>query len=173
MDVISKKELLQSLGFGGDPAAIEPLLEEAGLSKPRKTKIAAKKTDAVAAVLAQNFILVCRRGDCHRAANKGREGLPQGGQQRAGGRHVAPANIESDCGICGGSANQKAIDEMVAAYQAQGWNHLVVVGGSPNARAAFEAGMGGRIELRLISGPDRRIKTEALKDIGWADRVVI
>jgi len=162
MDVIPKKDLFRNLGYGGDPAVVEPLLEDAGLSKPKKTKIAAKKSEEVAELLAQHFILVCGRGDCHRSANK-----------IAGGRQVAPAATEAACDICGGSANQKAIDEMVAAYKAQGWDHLVVVGGSPNARAAFEAGVGGRIELRLISGTARRTKTDAVKDIEWADRVVI
>lgn len=162
MDVISKKELLLNLGYGGDPDAVEPLLEEAGLSKPKKTNIAATKADAVAELLTQHFILVCGRGDCQRVA-----------PQRAGGRKVAPAATNADCDICGGSVNKMAIEELVAACQARGWGRIVVVGGSPNAHEAFQTGVGGRIELRLVSGTERRIKTEALRDIEWADRVLI
>ena len=162
MKVISKKALLLNLGYGGDLASVETLLEDAGLSKSSKTNIAATKTDAVDALLTQHYILVCGRGDCRRAA-----------RQRAGGRQVAPAATDADCDICGGSVSQMAIDEMVTACQARGWKHLVVVGGSPNARATFKAGVSGKIDVRLISGTDRRNKTEALKDIEWADRVVI
>ena len=73
---------------------------------------------------------------------------------------------------CGGSDNRRALTELVDACEAAGLRRLVVVGGSPSFRDDF-GGVGGRLELRLVDGTTRRTKQEAIRDVDWADVVVV
>ncbi len=162
MKAIAKALLLRELGYGGSLEQVEPLLEAAGLSRAGKPNIAPAKAAAVEALLAAHFVLVCGRGDCRDTAESER-----------GTRALAPAASEDDCAVCGGSATQRAIEAMIAACSQRGWRRLCVVGGSPNARERLESGVAGRVELRLISGTERRTRSSAQADLTWADRVVV
>jgi len=162
MDVISKAELFRRIGFGGDPAAAEGVLEVAGLSRPAKQSIHPDKLDAAATALASAFCWVCNRGDCHEEAVR-----------IAAGRTVVPAADPSQCQVCGGSVNQRSIDEMVAACAARGWHRLLVVGGSPNARDEISRILHGRLELRALDGTIARTLKQARADLGWGDVVVV
>lgn len=159
---VAKADLYRELGYGGDPAAYEAALEEVGLSKPRKGRIAATKKAQVAAVLAARFIRVCGRGDCSARA---------GGM--AAGRRVAPASSQAWCEVCGGSVNRATVDRMVEACAAAGWSRLVVVGGSPTTRDELERLVAGRLTLRFVEGTVAQTLKQAEANLAWADRVVV
>ncbi|MCK6479115.1 MAG: hypothetical protein L6R43_02875 [Planctomycetes bacterium] len=137
-------------------------MQEAGLSNPRKPNINVSKTDAVREALERNFLLVCARGDCKEEAAAVRDG-----------RTVVPASAPRHCAVCGGSANQRAVEEMLRACQVRGWRRLCVVGGSPNARTALTQLIGRDLDLKLVDGTMSRSKGQADSDLGWADVVIV
>jgi len=162
MDAIPKAELFRRIGFGGDPAEGEWVLEAAGLSRPAKRAIHPDKLDAARDALTAAFCWVCSRGDCQEEATR-----------IAAGRTIVPAADSSQCQVCGGSVNQRTIDEMVAACRKRGWRRLCVVGGSPNARDEVKRCINGRLELRVLDGTIARTLKQARGDIAWADVVAI
>lgn len=159
---ISKEELLRELGYGGGAAEYEAALKEAGLTNPRKSRIAAAKRAQVEAALAARFVRVCNRGDCRAKAS----GV-------AAGRAVCAASTQADCEVCGGSDNRAAVDEMVAAFARAGWRRLCVVGGSAATQEDLKGRIAGRLELRLVDGKRSRALALAQADEAWADLVVI
>lgn len=163
---VPKARLFKELGYGGDPALLEALLEQAGLSRPHKVNIAAAKREAVQAIIHQHFFLVCRRGDCEAAAQK----LVNASKET---RQIARAALQQHCEICGGSANRRFVDEMVDACAARGWQRLCVVGGSPKAREGLERLVAGRLKLRLVDGTRARTDKRARADLAGSHCVVL
>lgn len=161
-DAIAKPDLFRRLGYGGAYDLLELVLEEEGLSRPSKPNIAVSKTEAVRAALARRFVIVCGRGDCQAEAAALQDD-----------RIPVPASTREECAICGGSANARAVDEMVRAMRDAGLRRLCIVGGSPNARAELQRLVAGRIELRLVDGETARPVQQAQADLAWADRVVL
>ncbi|MHC5001588.1 MAG: hypothetical protein ACYTJ0_00550 [Planctomycetota bacterium] len=159
---IPKAELLQELGYGGELGPVDRLLQDAGLSSPRKIAIHHGKRDEVQALIERTFLLVCQRGDCKAAA-----------ERRAGGQTIAPASDPSFCAICGGSVIRRSVEEMIAACRAVGWSRLVVVGGSPNTHRQLNDAIGDGLEVRLVDGTVSRTRTQAKADLSWADHVVL
>lgn len=162
MQGVSKSEVLERFGYGGDRAAVEALLEAEGLSRPSRESIHPDKVERVQALLAAHFLPVCNRGDCRARAEAVR-----------GEREPVPAASPERCAICGGSVIQRAVDAVVAACQRAGWRRLAVVGGSPNTRAQTQEAVAGRLELRLIDGTAIRNRKAAEADLAWADHVVV
>lgn len=160
--VIPKAELFARLGFAGDAQLFEQALAEAGLSRPEKQNISVDKAAAVREVLASRFIPVCTRGDCQAEV-----------ASVVDGRSVVPAAVAEECGVCGGSANARAVKEMVEVIRASGMKRLCVVGGSVATRAELERLVAGGLELRLVDGTDHRKSRQASADLAWADRVAI
>lgn len=157
---VSKEDFLAQLGYGGDIALPLLVLEEAGLTNPRKTRInAAKRADAER-LLAERLIRVCNRGDCRTAAARD-------------GRAIADASAQAFCEVCGGSAQRDAVDRMVRACAARGVTRVCVVGGSPEYRTVLEERIAGRIELRLVDGQTARTRRDADADLRWAHLVLI
>ncbi len=161
-DAVSKADLFARLGYAGPYQRLEEVLERAGLSRPDRTNIAASKADAVEDVLSSSFLIVCSRGDCQMEC-----------AELADGRTLVPATSQSECSVCGGSANGRAVDAMVAAMKRAGLSRLCVVGGSPNLRVELERLVAGRVELRLVQGVGSRTGRQAQADLAWADRVAI
>lgn len=161
-DAIPKAELFRALGYGASHDLLEHALEQAGLSRPAKPAISASKRAAVAALLEERFVAVCSRGDCRAEA-----------QEHDDGRVAITAATAADCAFCGGSANARAVDDMVAALTRAGIRRLCVVGGSPGRRTILEALVGDRLELRLVDGTIARTRRQADADLAWADRVAI
>jgi hypothetical protein len=155
-----KSALFHQLGFGGDGTRYEAALEEAGLSKPTRSRISERKREDVRHLLQARFFRVCHRGDCHQAA-------------RREAREAVPASEPRHCEVCGGSGNRRAVDEMVRACRTRRWTRLVVVGGSPKARQELRGLVGDRLELRLVDGTARRTRDQARGDEDWADRIVV
>lgn len=161
-DAISKSELFRRLGYGGSFDLLELVLEEAGLSRPSKPNISPDKVASVSALLAERFVPVCGRGDCKEEA-----------AEPGGDRIAVPASAPAHCGICQGSSNARAVDEMVRALRGAGLGRLCVVGGSPNTRTMFQHLVGNRLELRLVDGVSMRTASQARTDLAWADVVAI
>lgn len=159
---IAKATLFRDLGYGPPFDELERALEEAGLSRPDRSRISPAKRTAVEELLAGRFVAVCSRGDCQAEA-------PAGGD----GRAVTPAATQADCAVCGGSANAREVERMVEAWRQAGLRRLCVVGGSPNTRTALEELVDGRLELRLVDGVGSRNRAQADADSAWADRVAI
>lgn len=159
---MAKADMFRSLGYGGDVSLYAAALEDAGLSNPRKERIAEAKRQQVATVLGAHFFRVCTRGDCKNAA----AGL-------AAGRTVVPAAKPADCEVCGGSRNNAAVDEMVSAFRAVGWSRLVVVGGSPATREDLGRHIDKRLEVRMVDGTRSRRLADAESDVAWANLVLI
>ena len=161
-DAISKADLFASLGYAGPYERMEEVLERAGLSRAERSNIAASKAQAVEDVLSTSFLIVCSRGDCRMES-----------AELADGRTVVPATSQSECAVCGGSANARAVDRMVSAMGQAGLSRLCVVGGNPNLRVELDRLVAGRLELRLVEGAVSRTGQQAASDLAWADRVAI
>lgn len=157
-----KAELFRRLGYEGCHDQLEEALAEVGLSRPEKQNISPEKEGAVRDVLGDRFLLVCSRGDCLAEA-----------EEVSDGHVLVPATTQDECAICGGSANARAVDEMVTAMREAGLTRLCVVGGSPNSRVELERLVAGRVDLRLVDGTDGRNGQQAQADLAWADRVAL
>ena len=154
-------EVLDDLGFAGENARLaRAALEGAGLTNPRKKRIAATKLEAIKSVLDEKFLLLCTRMACRAAAP-------------ADGRVVLDAARPTACRACSGSANASEIERAIAALAERGLRRVGVVGGSPSTREELDGLVGKRLDLRLVSGTDRRTARDAKADLEWSDVVVI
>jgi hypothetical protein len=155
-------ELLAELGYRSDAARRDALaaLVDAGLTNGKKPRISLAKLDAVKDTLAARFVVACARAACRHAL----AGDP---------RTLVDADVPTDCSVCSGAANEPAIAAAIAALHQRDLRRLVVVGGSPATHEELGALVGDRIELRLVSGTDRRTQQDARHDLDWADLVIV
>ena len=160
-DNVPIPEFLSSLGLQDREVQLEARarLEAAGLTNPRKSRIALWKATPAREVLEQHLAVLC--SECIS------DGRP------ARGRTVIPAFQRPDCWHCRGSAHGLVVNDAVKALKASGLSRVVVVGGSPNARAELERYFGGHLELRTVDGLARVPARVARGHIGWADVVCI
>lgn len=154
--------VLEELGFISETARRQArrAMEAAGLTNPRKTRIASSKLDAVHEVLRTRFVLLCTRSTCRQAAV-------------VMGRMILDTARPTDCGVCAGSANAVDVERAITALTEHGLHRVVIVGGSPSTREELRDLVAGRLELRLVSGSDRRTARDARADLSWADLVAI
>ena len=140
-------KMLAELGVAAadEVAAARAAIEAAGLTNPRKTNISVAKREAVTAEIDKIFRRLCAR--C--AADVETEGATPGAARDD--RPVLRV-AQPGCTRCGGSNNQRAVDEMLAACARAGVTKIVFVGGSPSVRAELNDLLGGRLELRLVEG---------------------
>src|SRR4051812_10809154 len=118
MQDVAIAELLAGLGLrGADAALARAVLEDAGVTNPRKSRIAESKVAAATAVIDARIARLCRR--CAESPSDAR---------------VVAAVDAAFCARCGGSANVRALDELAEAARRAGAMRLVVVGGSPDVR---------------------------------------
>lgn len=161
-DPIPIDDLLDRLGYRTADArhAARAAIEAAGLTNPRKQRIASSKLAAVRDVLAAQFVIVCARATCRARVT-------------SEPRTIVDAAQPADCSICGGQQNRAAIDQAIGALAARGFRRVVVVGGSPGTHDELRGLIGDRLELRLVAGTDRRTGRDARADLAWADLVVV
>lgn len=141
-------------------ARARALLEEVGLTSARKVRISETKLPKAEQLLAERFYRVCASSDCQQVA-------------RASGREPLLVEPRSHCEHCGGSNNRRAEVAFLEACQRHGVRRVVVVGGSPAVREELEEKLGGRIELRMVDGTERRTAGKAQSDLEWGDLVLV
>jgi hypothetical protein len=152
-------EWLKASGYGSNEAraTARAALEEAGLTRPGKQRLSAEKLARASQLLAERFFLHCQNAECTAAA-------------AASGRTPVPCEPKATCMSCGGSDNQRAVADFVAAF---GNKKLCIVGGSPSVWEELERLLAGRVSLRLIDGTARRTADHAKADLEWADLVLV
>ncbi|MBI5949359.1 MAG: hypothetical protein HY875_14570 [Chloroflexi bacterium] len=156
---------LRGEGFASPTAAAaaRSVLEDAGLTNPRKRAMVASKVEPARALLAARLQRVCGAGRCRETARQSAAGRSQ--------VEVPPAS----CEICGGSNNAAAAREMAAACVRAGVTRLLIVGGTRVLHAELKSLLAGSgVSLRCIDGAETTpSKKEALSDLAWADLMVI
>ncbi|PTL77511.1 hypothetical protein [Vitiosangium sp. GDMCC 1.1324] len=135
-------------------------LEEVGLTSSRKVRISEAKLPRAEQVLAERFYRVCAASECQQVA-------------RASGKEALLVEPRSHCEHCGGSNNRRAEVAFLETCQRRGVRRVVVVGGSPAVREELENKLGGRIELRMVDGTERRTAGKAQSDLEWGDLVLV
>lgn len=157
MGDVAIADLLSSLGLTGEDAEVGRIvLETAGLTNPRKTRISRAKEGAVRDALDAEIARLCRR--CADGA--------------AGEPRLVVVVAHDACARCAGSANTRALDDLAAAAAKAGVTRLVVVGGSPDIRRELSR-LPAPLEVRLVVGVERRTGEQARRDVDWADVVVV
>ncbi|HYO59452.1 hypothetical protein [Archangium sp.] len=135
-------------------------LVEAGLTSSRKVRISEPKLPRAEQVLTERFYRVCAASECQQVA-------------KASEREPLMVEPRSHCEHCGGSNNRRAEVAFLEACQRHGVRRVVVVGGSPAVREELENKLGGRIELRMVDGTERRTAGRAQSDLEWGDLVLV
>ncbi len=139
------------------------MLEEAGLTNPRKQAMVDSKVAPARELLASRLQGVCASLRC-------RETAPGTAAERRP-VEVVPAA----CEVCGGSNNLAAAREMVAACGRAAISRILIVGGTRTLHAELRSLLtGSGIELRCIDGAQTTpSKKDALGDLAWAELMVI
>lgn len=155
-------DLLASEGFrsSASVAIARGVLEEAGLTRPGKTRISDEKLDRARDAIVLALVRHCSSADCSAAvADDGRQ----------------PVEVErAHCTVCSGSNNTRAMRRMASACAAAGVRRVLVVGGRPPVYAEMERMLGASLQLRFVDGTSNLPNgTDALRDCAWADLLVI
>jgi hypothetical protein len=135
-------------------------LEAEGLTSPRKVRISEPKLPRAEQILAERFYRVCTAAECQQMA-------------RSSGREPLAVEPRGHCEHCGGSNNRRAEVAFLEACSHHGVHRVVVVGGSPAVREELESKLGGRLELRMVDGTERRTASKAQSDLEWGDLVLV
>jgi hypothetical protein len=135
-------------------------LVEAKVINPKKARMSDQKLERAEAVLAERYFRVCGTAACMQVAN-------------ASGREPLLVEPKTHCERCGGSDNQRAVEEFLEACRRKGVRRLVVVGGSPAVREELESRLGSQVELRMVDGTERRTAERARHDLEWGDLVLV
>lgn len=155
-------DLLRSEGFRSpvSVALARGALEEAGLTRPGKTRIADEKLERARDAIGHALVRHCSSAECIAAvADDGRR----------------PVEVErAHCSVCSGSNNRRAMRRMASACAAAGIRRVLVVGGRPPMYAELERALGRDLQLRFVDGTSNLPNgTDALRDCAWADLLVI
>lgn len=160
-DVVSIAALLGECGLD-TPAARDAgraILEDAGLTSPKKLNMALEKRDAALALLRERLRPVC--AECSR----------QTALAVADGRQQVEVAGPS-CEVCGGRTVARAILLSTQALGKKGLRKLLVVGGSPPIHDELRRGFGGTvIDLTIVDSPQQAARAIALCEA--ADVIVI
>ncbi len=153
---------LRQLGYAlpGSFAIARAALIEAGLTREGKARLSTLKVTRGEALLTARFFLHCAAPECVAFA-------------QASGRTPVPCEPKSTCQRCGGSDNQRAVRDLLAACVERQVTKVVIVGGAPTTRQELERLIGTALELRLIDGTRARPIDQAKADLAWADLVVL
>ena len=162
MAAVSIDTFLRSEGFEDERArlAARIVLEQAGLTNPRKQAMDDAKLGRARTLLESRVIRVCSP-DCRSLAPPGREPLLVATAER--------------CQVCEGSNNRRAALLLARAMHSAGASKLLVVGGTGTLHRELQSLLApAGIDARCIDGAARTpSQKEAWADQRWADLVVI
>lgn len=165
MQDIDIRVLLKSLGYDGEAFELaRRALEEAGLTRPGKSRIATTKVLTVKKALLDQFIRVCSRPRCRAMTTS---------SQAANNHRRLVAVEHRHCEVCGGSDNRRAVHAMAQAMRRTGKMHLLVVGGTPEIRKGLQALLEPPCEVKFVLGDGRASAKDAAQKGAWAHLVVI
>ena len=144
-------------------AQARTLLEQHGLTSPRKQQIAMVKVDRARALLTEHLRITCDNAECMTLAADTWPGkAPLIG---------APAH----CAICGGSSQRRAARFLAVALGRVGISRVLLLGGTPPQHATLrELLAADPIALRTVDGSTRgHSAAEAAPHVAWAQLLVI
>jgi hypothetical protein len=156
-------DFLRSEGFvsPASASAARAVLEEAGLTRPGKSRMADEKLDRARDALTLAVVRHCADSACLAvAAEDGRQ------------------SIETDkphCAICSGSNNTRALRRMASACATAGVRRVLVVGGRPPMWSEMDRTLAGSgLDLRYVDGTSKLPSgADALRDCAWAELLVV
>jgi len=156
-------EFLRGEGFVSPASAdaARAVLEEAGLTRPGKTRMADEKLDRARDALTLAVIRHCADPACITAAtDDGRRSLE---------------TDKPHCAICSGSNNTRALRRMAAACGSAGVRRMLVVGGRPPMWSEMDRTLSGSgLQMRHVDGTSKLPSgADALRDCAWAELLVI
>lgn len=153
-------KLLAEFGYRTDAAqaAARAALEDAGITRAGKGRIAAYKRDDAEAVLRARVALLCPA--CVEAGLGGDVPDPVG------------AGTGDRCRICEGSANRRGALAFATACRRAGLARVIVVGGSPDIRRELP-GLLPDLDLRVVDGTVARPGRDVQRELDGADLVVL
>ena len=154
---------LAEAGFDTPRAArrARAVLEDVGLTRSGKARIAADKRARISAVLSEVLIGACPDAECQRlAANRGLEVLPV---------------TRSACAVCGGGDNRRAVLRLLAACAAHRVTRVLIIGGTPATRGELgRLGADSDVELRCVDAIGGVMRQrDADQDMAWAQVMAI
>jgi len=156
-------DFLRADGFvsHASAAAARAVLEQAGLTRPGKTRMADDKLDRARDALTLAVIRHCTDPACMSiAAKDGRQSLE---------------TDKPHCAICSGSNNTRALRRMAAACATARVRRVLVVGGRPPMWSEMDRTLAGSgLELRYVDGTSKLPSgADALRDCAWAELLVV
>jgi hypothetical protein len=155
-------DLLRAEGFRSTVAlaAARSVLEQDGLTRPGKSRMANEKLDRARDALWRSLVRHCTSPACAAAVADD-------------GRH--PVEVDgAHCSVCSGSNNTRALRRMGSVCVAAGVRRVLVVGGRPPMYTQITGILGHQLELRFVDGTSNLPNgADALRDCAWADLLVI
>ncbi|MGE5595151.1 MAG: hypothetical protein ACM3S1_03840, partial [Hyphomicrobiales bacterium] len=161
-DPVTIDDFLASEGFLPEArAAARAVLEEGGITNPRKKNLSREKLARASALLAERVVRVC--SDECRAVAGTRDGMP------------VLASDAAHCDICAGSGDRRAAGVMAEACERAGLRRLLILGGTATKHRELSSLLeGSGVELRLVDGVERqRTKKDAIADLRWTELLVV
>jgi hypothetical protein len=154
-------EFLTSEGFADAAERAREVLEEAGLTNPRKQRLSLAKLDRASLVLREKLGRICHACSiAHPYALCGREMV---------------AVKQFHCEVCAGSNNRRAAQSAIRKLKEAGVRHVLVVGGWPRRLADLRQSLDDpALELRCVDGSSGVRPIASIEaDLNWADVLVI
>jgi len=157
-------EVLHGLGFVTPELAqrARQELETNGLTRPGKQRMAVAKITTMETLLRSRFSLACSSPVCEQAMRRARPAAT-----------LLRVPSTAQCEYCGGSDNRRAILRLAEACRRRGVSRVLVVGGSPALHGELTQSRPDGLDLRLVSGTERRTSDRAKADVEWAQMVLI
>ena len=158
---------LNSLGISGaeQQAIARAVLEDESYTRPGRVNMAVHKEAAAQVSLDAQLALHCSTPIC-------RESLQHQENDASSPRRLILVEREA-CEMCGGSADRRALLDMVAAMQSATLSRIVVVGGTEQKMAKIRELCPAAIEWRHADGLRNITEKNATSDLKWGDVVVI
>lgn len=155
-------QFLRSEGFvrAESAALARAALEDGGLTRPGKERMADEKLERARDVLGHAIVRHCADQACIDAV--------------AGDGRLSVESDKPHCSICSGSNNTRALRRMAATCATAGVRRVLILGGRPPMWTEMERALSPGLQLRFVDGTSKLPNLgDALRDCAWADLLVI